>query len=45
MRLKATGATIWCTDTNGTIDPHVSANGKLTGRVAASQRCPSGHPT
>jgi hypothetical protein len=29
-RLTAIGATIWCTDINGTIDARICANGKLT---------------
>lgn len=29
-RLKATGASIWCTDTNGTITARISVAGKLT---------------
>jgi competence protein ComEC len=39
-RLKASGATIWCTDTNGTIDARISANGKLTWKARGQSAVP-----
>lgn len=33
-RLKAAGASIWCTDTNGSVTARISANGKLSWRAS-----------
>jgi competence protein ComEC len=33
-RLEAVGASIWCTDTNGSVTARISANGRLTWRAS-----------
>ena len=33
-RLRAAGASIWCTDTNGSVTARISANGRLTWRAS-----------
>jgi len=38
-RLKASGASIWCTETNGSITARISANGRLSWRTSI-QRAP-----
>lgn len=39
-RLKAVGASIWCTDANGTITARISAAGRLTWRAAGQVVAP-----
>ena len=33
-RLEASGATIWCTDTNGSVTARISAGGQLSWRAS-----------